>query len=196
MESWRKYLPDYKIIEWNEDSFDITSNTYVQQAYESKKWAFVTDYVRLYALKNYGGIYLDTDVELFSSLDKFLNHGFFSGFEFYNGNLSPITAIMGACKSHHLIERLILDYDNVEFRNSDGTLNLQTNTRKITKILVEEIGIDPTLDKYQSIDSVVIYPSNILCNKSPDSVAVHHFGGSWVPWRQKVRKKIRNLVNR
>ena len=81
IKSWKKYLPDYKIIEWNEDNFDINSNQYVREAYEAKKYAFVSDYVRLYALYNYGGIYMDTDVEVIKSLDEFLIHEAFSGFE-------------------------------------------------------------------------------------------------------------------
>ena len=70
--SWKKYLPDYEIIEWNEDNFDVNSNLYVKEAYENKKYAFVTDYVRLLVLYNYGGIYMDTDVEIIKNIDVFL----------------------------------------------------------------------------------------------------------------------------
>ena len=74
MESWKKYCPDYKIIEWNEQNFEISQNRYAQQAYEAKKYAFVSDYVRLAVLYRYGGIYLDTDVELVRPLDELLEH--------------------------------------------------------------------------------------------------------------------------
>ena len=77
--SWKKYCPDYELILWNEDNFDLNSNTYVREAYDSGKFAFVTDYVRLWALYRYGGIYMDTDVEVIKSLDKFLVHPAFSG---------------------------------------------------------------------------------------------------------------------
>ena len=71
IESWKKFCPNYKFVEWNESNFDVNSNLYTKQAYENKKWAFVSDYVRLYALYNYGGIYLDTDCEILQSLDIF-----------------------------------------------------------------------------------------------------------------------------
>ena len=81
LNSWKVNLPDYELIVWNEDSFDITTNQYVKEAYESRKFAFVTDYVRLYALYHYGGIYMDTDVEVLKPLDNFLNHKAFTGCE-------------------------------------------------------------------------------------------------------------------
>ncbi|MEI3219550.1 MAG: glycosyltransferase [Lachnoclostridium sp.] len=74
IESWKKYCPDYEIIEWNEDNFDINCCPYVKEAYESKRFAFVTDYVRLYAMYTQGGIYMDTDVEVLRNLDEFLIH--------------------------------------------------------------------------------------------------------------------------
>ena len=74
MESWKKYCPDYKIIEWNEQNFDISQNRYAQQAYEAKKYAFVSDYVRLAVLYEYGGIYLDTDVETLRNNALKVNH--------------------------------------------------------------------------------------------------------------------------
>ena len=79
--SWKKYCPDYEIIRWDESNFDLESCQYVKQAYQSKKYAFVTDYVRLYAMYTQGGVYMDTDVELTKNLDKFLDHQGFSGFE-------------------------------------------------------------------------------------------------------------------
>ncbi len=78
MKSWKKYCPDYEIKEWNEDNFDINSNQYVKEAYDNKKWAFVSDYVRLYALYNEGGVYLDTDCELLGNIDEFLANNAFS----------------------------------------------------------------------------------------------------------------------
>ena len=95
METWKKYLPEYEIVKWSEDNFDINSNQYVKEAYENKKWAFVTDYVRLYALYTCGGIYLDSDVEILKPIDEFLDNEAFSGFE--SKDTVP-TAIMGAVK--------------------------------------------------------------------------------------------------
>ena len=81
LESWKKILPDYEIKEWNEDNFDINYNDFTKQAYENKKWAYLSDVVRLYALYTEGGIYMDTDVEIYKSLDEFLDLDGFIGFE-------------------------------------------------------------------------------------------------------------------
>lgn len=81
IESWKKYCPDYEIMIWDERNFDVSVCAYTKEAYDAKKWAFVSDYVRLKALYEYGGIYMDTDVELVKSLDGFLHEKAFSGFE-------------------------------------------------------------------------------------------------------------------
>ena len=94
--SWGKFLPDYTLVCWNENSFSFSSHPYTKESYEAKKWAFITDYVRLYVLYNYGGIYMDTDVEIIKPIDKFLIHGAFSSFE------SPVqipTGLMASSKN-------------------------------------------------------------------------------------------------
>ena len=95
IQSWKKAMPDYTIIEWNESNSDITANKYISEAYSANKWAFVSDYIRLRVLFEYGGIYLDTDVETLKSFDAFLNNEAFTGFE---SNDSIITAVIGAEK--------------------------------------------------------------------------------------------------
>ncbi|HIF9551296.1 TPA: glycosyltransferase family 32 protein [Photobacterium damselae] len=197
MTSWSIYASDYKVVEWNEDNFDIHMHPYVEEAYKAKKWAFVSDYVRVYALYNYGGIYLDTDVELFKELSPdFLEHEFFSGFELYNGEINPITALMGAKKNSKFVKELLDNYENRSFIKSNGEYDLLTNTRVITDILVNRYDIDPNTDTLQYNDDVCIYPSDYFCNKTSRSYAMHHFDGSWVPQKQKLRKKIINLINR
>ena len=98
--SWKVILKDYEIIEWNEENFDISSNNFVRQAYENGKFAFVSDYVRVYALYNYGGIYLDTDVEVFKNFDPLLNNESFWGFEEKN---FIATSTIGAQKNNKFI---------------------------------------------------------------------------------------------
>lgn len=193
--SWRKHLPDYEIVEWNEDNFDLNSNLYVKQAYESRKWAFVTDYVRLWVLYSYGGVYVDSDVEVFKSLDDLLVHEAFTGFEkTYAGELSPITATMGSTAGHIWIKKLLDFYIDVSFINPDGTLNLTTNTITITNIMVQEYGLRID-DSYQILpNDLHIYPSSYLCNESLKSYTVHHFGGSWKPWYRRLLSKIKRLI--
>lgn len=93
LESWKKFCPDWEIIEWNEDNFDINYNNFTKKSYELKQYAFTSDVIRLYALYTYGGVYLDTDVLMYKPIDEFLNDEAFTGFEDVN---YPVTATMGA----------------------------------------------------------------------------------------------------
>lgn len=188
MASWRVHLPDYEIVEWNEQRFDVNANLYVTQAYGTRKWAFVSDYVRLYAIANHGGIYLDTDVEVFRSFDRFLQHKAFTGFENFKGAMSPITAVMGARQNHPWIRELLAEYDQAAFLSSkDGSASPYTNTRRITTNLVERYGV--RIDDTAQVvgDDLHIYPSHTFCNYRPGSYSMHHFNGSWIPWQYKLR---------
>ena len=127
--SWKKYCPDYQIIEWNEDNFDINCNAYVKEAYEAKKWAFVSDVARLYALVEMGGIYMDTDVEVLKPLDSLLKYEAVSGFE---SETAIPTGLMAACKGQKLFVELLHEYDTIHFKRSDGSLDLTTNVTRIT----------------------------------------------------------------
>lgn len=104
LETWKKFLPDYEIKEWNEDNFDINYNNWTKHSYENKKYAFTSDVVRLYALYNEGGIYMDTDVEVYKPLDEFLNEEGFTGFEDIN---YPSTATLGAEKENPVIKKML-----------------------------------------------------------------------------------------
>ncbi|WP_205700881.1 glycosyltransferase family 32 protein [Jeongeupia sp. USM3] len=191
MRSWKRYLPDYEFMEWNEDSFDISQNRYVAQAYEQKKWAFVTDYVRLWAIEKFGGIYLDTDVEVFQSLDEFLVHSGFTGFELYNGKLAPITAVIAAENGHPIILDLLSDYESKLFIGDDGELDLATNVELIKKKFFHDYGVINN-NKHQVIDGGFhIYPDFYFCNKSNKrSYTMHHFGGSWLSPRKRLKTKL------
>lgn len=190
IKSWKKYCPDYEIIEWNEDNFDISSAPlYVRQAYEAKKWAFVTDYVRLWAITKYGGVYMDTDVEVIRPLDFILIHDAVSGFE------SPTqiqTGLMACRDSFPLFVELLRYYDEALFFNDDGTLNLTTNVETITKICVEK-GLKLN-NLYQEIEGFALYPSDYFCPKdwktqkvfkTKNTVTIHWFSGSWVEKKER-----------
>lgn len=183
IESWKKWCPDYEIVEWNEENFDVTSNQYVKEAYEAKKYAFVTDYVRLYAMYTVGGIYMDTDVMLLKSLDKYLEHEAFAGLE---TKTKISTGIMASVKSQAVVGHLLKYYDDVTFVNTDGTLNLTTNVETITNMMLVK-GFIPN-GQFQIIDHFAIYPQSVF---SPDhrklndpvymenTATVHYFAGSW-----------------
>lgn len=185
IESWHKHLPGYEYKEWNEDNFDINSNAYVKEAYENRKFAFVTDYVRLYALYTEGGIYMDTDVEVTGSYDKFLHHIAFSGFE---TSCNVPTGMMAAVKGAVWAKELLDGYANRHFVNEDGSLDMTTNTVVITDYMVKK-GLLLN-NKFQEIEGLcTIYPSDYFCPKdhttglistTKNTVCIHHFSGTWI----------------
>ena len=182
IKSWRKYCPDYEIIEWNEDNFDVNSTIWTKQAYEAKKWAFVSDYVRLFALYNYGGVYLDTDVEIIKPIDNFLEHSAFSGFE--NPKSVP-TGIIASQKGHSIV-KLWLDWYNDREFIVNGKMTHEPNVKFMTKILIDK-GL--TLNNtYQEIEGFAMYPQTYFCPlfmdmqktcKTKYTHAIHHFNSSW-----------------
>lgn len=197
--SWKLHTPDYLLKEWNEDNFDINSNLYVKQAYESRKFAFVTDYVRLYAIYTEGGVYMDTDVELLKSLDEFLAHPAFSGFE--SNNYVP-TGIMAAEKGSLWAKELLSYYDQREFISQDGSFNMTTNTKTITDYMLTK-GLVLN-DHYQEFkDLVVMYPHEYFCPKdhgtgiitiSYNTACIHHFAMSWIDPKQKRLSNIKGKM--
>lgn len=198
--SWKKNLPDYEIIEWNEENFDINSNRYVKEAYESKKYAFVTDYVRLYALYNYGGIYMDTDVEVLKPLDVFLVNRAFTGCE---DKSMCVTGTLASEQHHPWIELLLQDYNDRPFILDNGTFDLTVNTKIITEKTIEEYKWIPKNSHQTLKDDVNIYPFDFFCAKdwrtkqvsiTKDTYTVHHFSASWHTKKDKLKSKVRRLL--
>lgn len=185
--SWKKHLPDYQIIEWGNSEVENINNLYVQQAFKHKKWAFVSDYLRLKALKDHGGFYFDTDLEVTDNLDQFLNHEFLSGFENFGGNKSkayPITALMACEKDNQLICNLLQEYDNEPFELENGELNLKTNTKRITEHFINAFQLPDNLNPDSALslqDNHVIFPSCYFSTpeQNKPNYSIHHFDGSW-----------------
>lgn len=182
LKSWKKYCPDWEIIQWNEDNFDVNSVLWTKQAYETKKYAFVSDYVRLKALYEIGGVYLDTDVELIQPIDNFLEHKAFSGFE--SSNLVQ-TGIIGAQKKHILIESWLQWYADRPYL-IDGKPEMTPNVSFITEDLkARGLKMD---DSRQVIDGMAIYPQTWFCPLSAVSIekkitadthVLHYFTSTW-----------------
>ena len=209
--SWKKYCKGYEIREWNESNFDIsTAPLYVRQAYEAKKWAFVTDYVRLFAMTKYGGIYMDTDVEVVAPLEKFMHHQAFSGFE---DMVHIPTGIMACEKDFPLFVEFLKYYDTATFINPDGTLNTTTNVIIMTDI-VSKKGFVPN-GQYQIVEGFALYPREVFCpmepgsrlfHKNEDTTTIHWFSASWFTpeqqaqrnaWIRELKKdQLRHLPNR
>ena len=170
METWKKFLPDYQIKEWNEDNFNLDLNKFTRQSYDAKKFAYTSDVARLYVLYTEGGIYLDTDIEVFKSLDEFLIEPAFTGFEC---NFYPVCATMGAEKGNPLIKEMLDYYNDKEFDIN----NMKTNTRIMSEILAEH-GIDRNKNEIQKIKDITIYPEQYFNNKN--GYTIHHMEGSWL----------------
>lgn len=196
--SWKRCMPDAEICEWNDETIKNFDNKYLREAISNRKWAFASDYIRLRVLYDHGGIYLDTDVLMFRSLAEFYDHEFFTGFEKYEGRISPVTAVMGCKQGNAFAKRLLENYDTEKFILPDGSLNFETNTKKITKVLVDWYRFDPETDIYQEREGIHIYPSYYFCTPDGehDSYSAHLFNGSWVPTRQKLYKKIVQFLRR
>lgn len=201
--SWKKVLSDFEIREWNEKNFDLACNTYVKQAYESRKWAFVTDYVRLKVLYDFGGIYMDTDVEVIKPLDEFMDLPAFTGFE---GDGYINTGTIGAKKGNKWIDELIKDYDERVFIKEDGSYDLTTNVQAITNITQKMYRIN--LDNNQqslAFADVSFYPFDWFCAKSfetrkikrtKNTHTIHHFSGSWLSFSQRFKNKLTYIMGR
>ena len=184
VESWHRFMPDYEYKLWNEDNFDIEYNDFTKQSYEKKKYAFTSDVIRLYALYTEGGIYMDTDVEVYKPLDEFLNEDNFiteqgfSGFEDIN---YPVCATMGAEKGNPVI-KLMLDYYNcVDFITyedwKDYIRNEETSTCIYSNIL-SMLGIERSKNEIQAIKHFTVYPQSYFFTKN-EGYTYHSFGGSW-----------------
>lgn len=201
--SWREYLPEYEIREWNEDNFDLTAFPFALEALENRKFAFISDVCRLHALKEYGGIYMDTDVEVLRSLDKFLHHSAFSGFE--NDDFVP-TGIMASEKGGQWVTELLAYYDGRSFIRQDGQLDTLSNTFIITQMMKDKGFI--MNNTFQEIESyVTFYANDVFCPKSyktgrieltDDSYCIHHFAKSWIPtkkrWRNIAKMKVMSIL--
>lgn len=178
VESWYRRCPDYRIVRWDESNFDIESHSFTASSYARREFASVSDYVRAYALYEHGGIYVDTDVELKESLDDFLHHEAFSGFEVPG---FPFTAVWGAVAGHPWPLSMLNEYAR------ERAVDEPTNTRLMADILVREFGIDASNDNYQEgAAGVAIYPSSRLCLDLPRNTATHYFSGSWMPTADRV----------
>ena len=192
--SWEKFCPDYEILRWDESNFDLSAcPLYVRQAYETKKWSFVTDYVRLKVVHDHGGIYMDTDVELVRSLDKLLEYSAYFGFEdstYVNTGLG-----FGAEKGQPLLKELMEDYDGVPFVREDGSFDLTPCPKRNTKVLLR-YGLVSNGCKQVLEGNIFILPVEYLCpldfatgwmHKTRRTVSIHWFSASWHMEQEKIR---------
>ncbi|MCI8627645.1 MAG: glycosyl transferase [Lachnospiraceae bacterium] len=200
-ESWKKFCPDYEIIEWNESNYDFSVCTYMAQAYEAKMWAFVPDYARLDIIYREGGIYLDTDVELLKSLDSLLNCKAFLGFE--SQMFVALGLGFGAEPGNEILKQMRDLYHSLSFYKEDGTTNIVPSPFYTTELL-KSYGLQLN-GKYQSIQGIDIFPAEYfapLCftnNRlkiTQNTYSIHWYHASWHTPEQKERTKRIQKINR
>ncbi|MGO2952817.1 MAG: glycosyltransferase family 32 protein [Lactobacillus sp.] len=185
LQTWRRRLPDYEIIEWNEDNFDMHENAYIEQAYRAKKWAFVSDYIRARVLFEQGGIYLDTDVRVLARLDSLLANQAFIGFE----NATYLSAaIIGAEAGNSFIKAILDSYQHLDFRFDPADPMVGVNSLSVTEI-AQRSGLIAGNHEQILVNGLHVYPDGILCNPSHQSKTIHLFAGTWLD-RQPLRHQL------
>lgn len=195
--SWRKFCPDYEIIEWNEDNFDVQMNGYTQMCYEQKKYAFLSDYVRLWVVTNHGGLYFDTDVELLKSPDELRNYEAFFGFE----NQEFVATGLGFGSAAHgtAVEAMLAEYAPL----LDGTHGTIGCPRLNTSALLP-LGLLPN-GRFQNLSGAVIFPPEYLnpyesatgrLHKTANTLSIHWYSASWMSKPQQLRSKITKPLHR
>lgn len=202
IDSWKKFHPDWEIREWNENNYDVTKNDYIKEAYAQKKWAFVCDFARFDILNEYGGVFLDTDVEFLRSIpNEFLNHEAFAGFETQN-TVNP-GLIFASIQEHPILKSIIEDYSHKKFGELIDGKRIENIVDIVTKVLLDH-GLTPD-NSFQIVDGIAIYPNSIFCcfnhetqhfETTEDTVSVHHYFASWSPWyRRAYFKSIKIAVD-
>jgi len=202
MESWKHYCPGYEIIRWDENNYDITKNTYMQEAYQEEKWAFVSDYARIDIIYSYGGIYIDTDVELIKSFDNLLYQSAFCGIE--SNRKIELGLGFGAEKGHPILKGLLELYENKHFLNKDGVADLTANGI-IQNPYYKSKGFTGNGD-YQVIDEMTVYPQSVLSPKdlytgemsiTEHTYSIHHYDASWMDKESgEKQKSVKELYKR
>lgn len=199
--SWKKYCPDYEIIEWNESNYDVNKIPFIKEAYENKKWAFVSDYARLDVVYNFGGIYLDTDVELIKNLDFALND---EGFSCYETSKTVAFGLgFGSVKFNPIIKQIMSYYENSCFILSDGKFNLipspSIQSDYLKKIGFRLNGCEELCNGFRIYEKIYFNPYDLNTGKiklTEKTVSIHHYKASWVTTGNRINTYISQVLYR
>lgn len=207
IESWRKIMPDYEIKEWNEDNFNINIIPYTQEAYQAKKYAFVSDYARFWILYNYGGVYFDTDVELIKPIYDIVEKGAFWGCEgslYKESEISISPGVGIGVRAHHPIYKELLEcYEKLHFINVDKSYNYLTIGDYTTQLL-QKYGWK-RLNQIQQVKDMYIYPLDYFCpidtttqrlKKTTNTRSIHWYAGSWKEYERFafIKKTLKKII--
>lgn len=193
--SWKKICPDYDIIRWDENNFDVNQNPFIKAAYEAKKWAFVSDYARLKVVYDNGGIYLDTDVELRKNLDSLREHGCYIGIQ-QNEFLCNTGLGFGATKSNPVVLKMLESYDDLTFSESH---TLELSCPRLNNAVIRSYGLVSNTE-ITDLPEVTVYPpqyfdpyggKNLLCD---ETYSIHHYAASWTSEKNQFKRKIARWI--
>ncbi len=201
--SWKRFCPEFEIIEWNESNFDVNCCNYVREAYEAKKWAFVSDYARFKILYEHGGLYFDTDVEVIKPLDEVISRGGFMGREEgISGGVAPGLGL-GVTPGLGLYKELLEAYHSRHFINEDGSYNQKTIVEYTTEALLN-YGLKSS-NEIQFVAGIYIYPKEYFCPMNyvsgevkitNNTYSIHHYSASWHNEKQKYAFALQRKFNR
>ena len=205
--SWRKFLPDYEIKEWNEDNFDVNVVPYTKEAYQAKKYAFVSDYARFWILYHYGGVYFDTDVEVIRPMDDIIMQGPYMGIEVKaTANSAPLVnpGLGIGCHANHPIYKDVLGYYNgMHFIDSKGRIIPVTVVTHTSKVLIAH-GMK-NINECQEVAGIFIYPRDFfnplddntgILNITENTRSIHWYSKTWLNRQDQLRNRITRIIHR
>ena len=189
--SWKRFLPDWEISEWNETNYDVTKNAYIAEAYKQKKWAFVVDYARFDILNQYGGVFFDTDVELLKPIpDSFLAYQAFTGFE-SDETVNP-GLVYASQPDQSVLQAIMSTYEHKQFGEKiNGRME---NIVDIVTGVLDVKGLKKN-NSFQVIEGIAVFPKEYFCcfnhetqafEIGSETISVHHYAASWSPWYRRV----------
>ena len=205
IESWKKYLPDYEIKEWNEDNFDVNTIQYTAEAYQAKKYAYVSDYARFWILYQYGGLYFDTDVEVIKPMDDIIEKGAFMGCEKNASDINRYPDVnpgigLGVEPQLPFLKEMLDFYASLSFykENKNGVYKTIVD---YTSEMLHKYGLKSE-DGIQHVANITIYPKDYFnplehvnqLTITPNTQSIHHYAGTWVEPKEKIKKKVIKLL--
>lgn len=201
IDSWLKFFPDYEIKQWNETNFDVNIIDYTHEAYSIGKYAFVSDYARMWILYHHGGVYFDTDVEVVKSFDDILDKGGFMGFEtpeFVNPGLG-----VALPQESKIAKEVMALFEKTQFLNPNGSFNPK-GIVPITTSVLEKFGLRKD-GSFQKVEDITVYPIDWFnpyddatgrLKSTPNTHSIHWYSKTWLPKQNPLRVKLARMVHR
>lgn len=208
IESWKKFLPDYEIKEWNEDNFDVNIIPFTKEAYDVKKYAYVSDYARLKILYAHGGVYFDTDVEVIRNMDDIITSGAWMAVEKHtstpNAEDQVAVGLGFAVEPHNSIIKEVMEYyENTHYIFPDGHMEQIPIVPIVTKVLRKH-GMPAHVDNPIKVGGITIYPWDYFCpiefmsskmELTNNTYTIHHYSATWMSWSDKLKMKKGHFFN-